>query len=131
MFKKWLFLLLFLFSFLFIDFFSIASAELWNTTIKYSLIWDPKNDIINSNIDSDDWLTMLTSIFVWIKDSLTGLLVLIAIWAFLFIWIRLALAKWNPEEFKKGMMQLVYAIIWIFIVSIAWAAVKLVAWLTI
>lgn len=104
----------------------------WNTrklgsnTIKDGLVWISKNSVLP---DDDDWLSLLQSIFIWVKDSLTWLLLLIAVWAFLFIWIRLGLARWNPEEFKKGIMQLVYAIVWIFVVSLAWAAVTLVSWL--
>jgi hypothetical protein len=59
------------------------------------------------------------------------LLMLIALGVFLFIGIRLSVARWNPEEFKKAMMQFVYAVVWIFIVFVAWAAVKLVAGLNI
>jgi hypothetical protein len=57
------------------------------------------------------------------------LLLLVAIWVFLFIWIRIATARWNPDEFKKSITQLIYAIIWIFIVGLAWGLVTLVSWL--
>lgn len=103
-----------------------STRKLGSNTIKDGLMWISQNEILPS---WDDWLWVLQSIFIWIKTSLTGLLLIIAVWVFLFIWVRLGLARWNPEEFKKGIMQLVYAIVWIFIVAFAWAAVTLIAWL--
>ena len=126
--KSLLFLLLFALSFLFIDFVNAAPTKaVWDTSIMESLIDSSKNTVINNN--SNDGLTVLQSISVWIKNSLTGFVLMISVWAFLFVWIRLAVARWNPEEFKKAMSQFVYAIVWIFLVSIAWASVTLVAWL--
>ena len=110
-----------------------TSSDSWPTRstadnkIKDWLLWITEENIINSW--EDDWLNVLQSIFIWIKDSLTSLVLLIAVWAFLFIWIRLGIARWNPEEFKKAVMQLVYAVIWIFVISLAWWIVVLVAWL--
>lgn len=127
MFKK---LLLFIFIFTSNAYFVIAThaatREVWNSTIKNVLLWVSENDVIASD---DNGLTVLDSILYWVKDSLTWLLLLVAVWVFLFIWIRLVMARWNPEEFKKSITQLIYAIVWIFIVSLAWAAVTLVAWL--
>lgn len=117
-----------IFSFYIIDWVFAA----WDKdTIQEALIWASESNIVWTNASDDDWLNMLAWIFVWIKETLTKFILLIVVWSFLFIWVRLALARWNPEEFKKGMMQLVYAIIWLFLVSIAWAAVVLVSWLTI
>lgn len=100
----------------------------WN--IKEWLLWieDDTNIIIESN---EDWLSMLDSIFNYIQNSISWLILLIALWVFLYIWINLVIARWNPEDFKKHMMQFVYAAIWFFVVSISWAIVKLVAWLNI
>lgn len=101
----------------------------WDESVMNALLWITSENIIKA--DDEWWLTVLGKIAVWIKDTLTSLVILIAVWAFLFIWIRLTLARWDPEEFKKGMMQLVYAIIWIFLISIAWATVVLVSGLNI
>ena len=72
-----------------------------------------------------DW----NAIFIveYVKKSIFGLLALIAIWVFIFIWARLVMARWNPEEFKKALMQFIYAIVWLALVAIAWAAVKLIS----
>jgi len=96
-------------------------------TIEDSLlnIWEAKVTAANQ----ENWFDMLAYISVWLKDSLTSFLVVIAIWVFLFIWIKLAMARWNSEEFHKAIKQLVYAVIWIFIVWFAWWAVVLISWL--
>ena len=128
MFKKIiLIVLLSLFLFSSMDFVDANTWNLWSDIIKKNLLWTSESKVLE--IEEENWLNVLQSIVIWVKDSLSGLLVLIAVGVFLFIWIRLWVARWNPEEFKKWIMQLVYAVVWIFIVSIAWAAVTLVAWL--
>ena len=127
--KSLLTIFLLLLNFNLIDFANWAVRELWNSEIKNALIWISDTEVIWEFSKDDNWLIQLSQIFVWIKDSLTWILLLIAVATFLFIWIRLASARWNPEEFKKAMTHFVYAIIWIFIISFGWAAVTLVAWL--
>jgi|SaaInlStandDraft_6_1057023.scaffolds.fasta_scaffold00586_4 hypothetical protein len=124
MFKKVLLLLIIMFWIIsFNEIFASNAADDW---IRSALL-DITDSDVTTKVKDDDWFWMLAWIINWVKESLTWVLVLIAIWAFLFIWVRLAFARWNPEEFKKWMMHLVYAVIWIFIVSIAWAAVKLIS----
>ena len=128
MFKKVLLLLIIMIWMIsFNDLFASNAANDW---IRSALLDITESDVTNWVAD-DDWFSMLAWIINWVKDSLTWVLILIAVWAFLFIWVRIAFARWNPEEFKKWMMHLVYAVVWIFIVSIAWAAVKLIAWIDI
>jgi hypothetical protein len=77
-----------------------------------------------------EWEDQVDKVSGWLVESIEWLLPLVAIWVFLFVGIKLAIAKWNPEEFKKAWMQFVYAIIGIFAVSFAWVTVKLVAGLS-
>ena len=130
MFKKsLLILLLFTLSFFISLAFAAPTVSVWDSTIKDSLIDVSDENILDNN--DDNGLSLLWWIFTWLKDSLQNLTMLLAVWAFLFIWIRLWMARWNPEEFKKGLMHLVYAIIWIFIITAAWAIVKLFTWFSI
>ena len=99
-----------------------------NKTIKDALIGLSESSSVN--VKDNDGVWFLAGIIRWVKDTLMSLVAVIAIWAFLFVWIRLWLARWNPEEFKKAMTQMIYVVVWIFIVSIAWAIVTLVAGLT-
>ena len=83
------------------------------------------NKVIKIDNDSEP----LTIVFEYIKDSIFWLLWLISIGVFIYIWARLVVARWNPEEFKKAIMQLIYAVLWLFLVAISWLAVRLIAWL--
>lgn len=105
-----------------------AENTVWDKSTMNALLditWE--NNIVES--ENTDWFDMLTDLIKWFKNSLTWLMQLIAVWAFLFVWIRIAVARWNPEEFKKALKHMIYVIVWIFIVSIAWALVALVAWI--
>ena len=86
-------------------------------------------DGVLSGIGTDE--NILDAVLWYVRDSIFGLLALIAIGVFLYIGFKLISARGNPEEFKKGLNTLIYAVIGIFIVSFAWAAVKLVAGLNI
>jgi len=67
----------------------------------------------------------------YVKDTIFGLLVLIVIGMFIFIGVRLIIARWNAEEFARTMKSLAYVIVGLFIVSVAWLAVRLISWLEI
>jgi hypothetical protein len=93
---------------------------------------DLKNAIIPSGSDqvitstaTGEWV--LDSILAFTRDGIFSLMALLAIGMFLYIWGKLIIARWNPEEFKKALMSFVYAVIWIFVVAAAWAIVRLVA----
>jgi len=127
--KIFIFILIFISNCIFVVTTVVADNEdLGSSVIMDALTWLSDDNILPSDSE-EDWLTLLTTIFIWVKDSLTWFLFLIAIWVFLYIWIKIAIARWNPEEFKKAIIHLVYAIVWIFVVGLAWALVTLVAWL--
>ena len=96
---------------------------------------DFKNDIIpewesiTGQIDTNaEWgFDLINTIFVYIKDSIFGLLALITIGLFIYIGWKLVKADWNPEEMKKAFKNLVHLIIWLFIVAASFAIVKIVA----
>jgi len=73
----------------------------------------------------------IDAILMFIRDTMFGLLLLITVWVFLFLGGRLLIARWNPEEFKKALIGLVYAGVWLFIVAFAYAAVRFIAWINI
>lgn len=102
----------------------------WDDSIITALLGISDDDnIIEINKDGEGWLTTLGWLANWIKDTLNSLIMFISVAVFLFIWAKLAMARWNPEEFKKAMLHFVYAVVWIFIISIAWATVVLVSWI--
>ncbi len=112
---------------------SFVFAEATKDSILNGIIptWNNVNKVV-ADIDSTaDGLTVLDNIFAWAKDSIFWLMMILSIGVFLFLWVRLVVARGNPEEFKKAMMSMVYAVAGLFVVSAAWAAVKLVSGLNI
>jgi type II secretory pathway component PulF len=73
------------------------------------------------------WDKILVEILKFINESIFSLLAVIAIWAFIYIWFMLVKADWNPEDMKKAFMNLIYVIIWLFIVWVSWVLVKMVS----
>ncbi len=101
---------------------SNASSSKIKDWILNSLPW---HDKVISN--SEAWKDSLTSLLLYWKNTIFDLLALIAVWVFLYIWYKIIMAKWKPEEFKKAFMHLVYAIVWIVIISLAWVIIVFVA----
>lgn len=93
--------------------------------------WETTDWVVNDLLSGSSENPWLDWISVWIVNSIDFLLPITAVWVLLFVGIRLALAQWNPEEFKKSWKQFIYAIVGIFIISFAWVAVKLVSGLNI
>ena len=89
--------------------------------------WKTTDWVVNDLLAFDEKDEGLESVSQWIVSSIDLLLPITAVWVFLFVGIRLAMAQWKSEEFKKAWMQFMYAVIGIFIISFAWAAVKLVS----
>jgi len=107
----------------------ITFASLEWEDLKNAILPNPSSVTVNWNGLS--WQGFMDYIFSFARDSIFALMAVVAIGMFLFIWGRLVVARWNPEEFKKAMMSFVYAAIGIFVVAFAWAIVKLVAWIDI
>lgn len=64
---------------------------------------------------------------IWLRNILLWVVFIITVWAFVYTWIKLATSRWNPDEFKKTWMHLIYIIIWLFIVFASWWIINLVA----
>jgi hypothetical protein len=100
-------------------------AKQWTSHESVMLPWN-KDWVTDTLLTSDKWEDQVDEVSSWIIDSLETLLPITAVWVFLFVGIKLAMARWNPEEFKKAWMQFMYAVIGIFIMSFAWVTVKIV-----
>lgn len=127
MFKKYIHLFIWFITLLLTNVVSWADST---TSNQSQMLPGNNNWVIDNKLATGDWKD-LDTIFSWVQDSIEKLLPIVAVWVFLFVGIRIALAKWNPEEFKKAWTHMAYAVIWIFIVGFAWAAVKLVSGLNI
>ena len=123
MFKKILFLFIAIYT-------SVISfsvfAKQWTSHESIMLPWN--GDWVTGTLltGTKSWEEQVDEVSSWIISSLETLLPITAVGVFLFVGIKLAMARWNPEEFKKAWMQFMYAIIGIFIMSFAWVTVKIV-----
>lgn len=93
-----------------------------DNSIKNKLIWS-----IDNNLPLDKWNTKLESFFKFLKNQIYNIVFILSIFMIVWIWVRMAIARGNPDEFKKAWMHLIYIIVWIFIVFAAWWIVNLFA----
>ena len=71
--------------------------------------------------------SILSPLFVWFKTETMMIVTFLVVAAFIYIGIKMSTARWNPDEFKKAWLHLVYIIIWVFVIFMAWWAVRLVS----
>lgn len=116
-------------SLIFITMFSFVQAALVYADLQQDILPVATGSWVLSGVSEGE--DILDAVLRYVRDSIFGLMALIAIGVFLYIGFKLISARWNPEEFKKALNTLIYAVIGIFVVSFAWAAVRLVAGLNI
>jgi hypothetical protein len=85
----------------------------------------------NTVIDDIDWKSWVEGLFNYAKTTIFDLLALIVIWTFLYIWYKIIISRWNPEEFKKAFMMLIYAVLWMLFVALSWVIVVFISGLKI
>jgi len=79
----------------------------------------------------DSGTGFLDGLAEYIKESIFWLLVLVVVGMFLYIGAKMIIARGQPEAFGEAIKSLVYVIVGLFIVSIAWLAVRLISSLNI
>ena len=95
-------------------------------SVQGNMIPNPEN--VKSFIDTQwtSWWDQLNSVLLYVTNVIFWILWVLAVWIFIYLWFRLISAQWNQEEFKKALLGFVYAVIWLTVIPLAWAAVKLV-----
>ncbi len=83
----------------------------------------------NETLGKQYWYAWLETIFQFFRDSIFSLILITCLWIFIYIWARLFMARWNPEEFKKSILSFVYVVIWIAVIAFAWALIKFSSWI--
>lgn len=106
---------------------AFAAAPLWNDDIKNNILPDTDSTVLVT--DTSEGFLAFDTFLAFIRDSIFGLLAIITIGVFLVIGGKLFIARGNPEEFSKALFAFIYAVIWLVIVGLSWAAVKLIVWL--
>ena len=78
-----------------------------------------------------EWkLPMLSGFLNWFKTELLSIVEVVVIWVLIWIGFKVVMARWNPEEFKKAWIWLIYVILWVFFIFAAWWIVRLVSTLS-
>ena len=77
---------------------------------------------IISSRDTEPW-----NFFKLVRSQIFNVILIIAVVMVVWIGVRMATARWNPEEFKKAWMHFIYLILWLFIVFVSWWVVRLVS----
>ena len=85
----------------------------------------------NTVINNVNWKKWVEELFKYTKNTIFDLLALIVIWVFLYIWYKIVISRWNPEEFKKAFMMLIYTVLWMLFVALAWVIVVFISGLKI
>lgn len=113
--------------FYFIVFF-FSNIYFWYANeIRDWLLWWTEENVWWSDINQESWLGSLSSFFSWLKSEMMAVVAVVSVAIFIYIWIKFATARWNPEEFKKAWMHFIYAVLWIFLVFMSLWIVTLVS----
>ncbi len=111
-----------------IYFFTLLSSKIsfaTNNDIKDKLLDDTSSNIWNVTWNTTS--SILWWLFAWFKTEIISVIMVLSIAVFIYIGIKFSTSKWNPEEFKKAWLHLIYSVIWIFFVFMAWWLVKIVS----
>lgn len=109
------------------DLFEIKKSWTSNTNIQNDMI-PSTNTIMGDSADIKwKWTNVLMPILTEFKTMIFWLLALIAVAVFIYLGYKLVVAQWKPDEFKKAMMGFVYAVVWLAIIPLAWALIKLIS----
>jgi hypothetical protein len=84
----------------------------------------------NKTINDEYWYVWLWSIFDFFRDTIFSLILIITLSIFLYIWAKLIMARWKPEEFKNALMWFVYAVVWVVTMSFSRALIKFASWMS-
>ncbi len=86
------------------------------------------NQVLSAATGEITWdENVLTTLFGYVRDFIFDLVWIAAIGVFLYFGFKMISAQWNPEELKKVMIWFLYAVIWLAIIPLSWALVKLVS----
>lgn len=98
----------------------------WDSESVFWSIWDRWSDLnLGQNEDSvsirDNFMKTTEKYIIW-------MLWIIVVTVFLYIWFELATAEWKEDQFKKALKALVYAIVWLAVIPLAYILIKITTW---
>lgn len=102
---------------------SIAFAFLVNTTATFARWWTEDPNIApdwSTRSDFQSWFMTVINYFLWF-------LWLIAMAIIVYAGFRMVISQWEEEEFNKARTQIIYAIVGLIVIILAYSIVRLVA----
>lgn len=99
------------------------SSSSWGS-YKDNLVPDEAKSILTDNVTDKNAVSSLSQ---WIISTLFGVLAVAAIAVFIYLGVRLIMARGNEEEFSKVLKSFLFAILGLFVISAAYAIVTLVS----
>ncbi len=79
-----------------------------------------------------DWLVTegkASEYIQWITVYILGFLSLIAVIIIIYAWFNLLTSAWDEEKSKKSKTIIIFTIIWLVIIYLAWPITKFVIWI--
>lgn len=86
---------------------------------------DPNHESI-IDIGWSDWFDLLDNIFAWITNHIFGVLAVILVGVFIYIWYLFITSSWDEAQFKKAWKTFIYTIIWIIVIILSFGVIKLI-----
>lgn len=103
---------------------SISISIWWgNSSTSWWISWKMTNSLVE---DSAVWNMSFEKFVTFLKNQLLTIVFIIWVAMIVWVWLKMASANWNPEQFKKAWMHLVYIIIWWFVIFVSYWVVRLV-----
>ncbi len=95
----------------------------WDTLFK---LWPSDKVDLELWVKKED-ITIKHFLATWEK-YLLWVVAIIAIAMFIYIWYELATAEWKQDQFTKWMKALIYLVVWLAVIPLAYVIVKIVTW---
>lgn len=124
----------------------IISLSVFSTlNTLYAWWWVSKDDIIVGKQDKlfDLWPSDKADLTLWVDNSsvsikdnflknaqkyILWIVALVAISMFFHIWYMLATAEWKQDQLTKWMKWLIYLIVWLAVIPLAYVVIKITTW---
>lgn len=95
----------------------------WTTLFK---IWPNDKVNLDLGVDKED-VSLKHFLSAW-QRYILGIVWLVALWMFLYIWFELATAEWKQDQFTKWMKALIYLVVWLAVIPLSYVIVKVATW---
>lgn len=97
----------------------IITSIYWKYNISYS--W-------TSSIEKESWFSSLIDLFMSFINWITWFVAIVTLIMIMYAWVNIIFANWDDEKIKKWRTTIIYAFIWIFILTISYLILTFFIW---